>query len=105
MKLTRREVLVTGATAAGAVLFSGCQTKEKETPRSSKNSPGTIDRQTVVSRHNPHIQKLDPYSALTLGNGSFAFTADITGLQTFLDPYDKDFPLCTMATWAWHTTP
>ncbi len=48
---------------------------------------------------------IDPYAAITLGNGRFAFTADVTGLQTFNDVYQKDFPLCTMATWAWHTTP
>ena len=107
MKLTRREVLVTGATVAGAALLSGCQTNEKETsaPRGPARDGTSIDRQTVVSRHNPRVQKIDPYAALTLGNGSFAFTADVTGLQTFLDPYDKEFPLCTMATWAWHTTP
>jgi protein-glucosylgalactosylhydroxylysine glucosidase len=107
MKLTRREVLVTGATAAGAVLLSGCQTSEKKTStaRTPASGGASIDRQAVVSRHNPRVQKLDPYSALTVGNGTFAFTADVTGLQTFLDPYDKDFPLCTMATWAWHTTP
>jgi hypothetical protein len=58
----------------------------------------------VVTRHNPLVQKLDAFSALTVGNGNFAFTADITGLQTFLPQY-RDFPLCTGAHWAWHTTP
>src|SRR5256714_8232367 len=67
-------------------------------------SPG-IDRQSVVQRHNPVVRKIDPFSALTVGNGEFAFTADVTGLQTFLDPYDKEFPLCTTAHWAWHSVP
>ena len=26
-------------------------------------------------------------------------------MQTFLDPYDKDFPLCTTAHWSWHSVP
>ena len=59
----------------------------------------------LVRRHNPAIQKADPFSALTVGNGNFAFTADVTGLQTFIDEYRKQFPLCTGAHWAWHTTP
>jgi hypothetical protein len=66
---------------------------------------GRIDRQTVVRRHNPLVQTLDPFSALSVGNGEFAFTADITGMQTFLEPYGKEFPLCTAAHWGWHTAP
>ena len=40
-----------------------------------------------------------------MGNGEFAFTADITGLQTFPLEYEKAMPLCTMSQWGWHTTP
>jgi hypothetical protein len=111
MKLTRREILVTGATAAGAVILSGCaggaaeSSPDKSTTTGAASAGTSIDRRAVVSRHNPRVQKMDPYAALTVGNGTFAFTADVTGLQTFLDPYNTDFPLCTMATWAWHTTP
>jgi protein-glucosylgalactosylhydroxylysine glucosidase len=64
-----------------------------------------IDRQKLVRRHNPVVTKFDPFSALTVGNGEFAFTADITGLQTFAARCDKAFPLCTTAHWSWHTTP
>jgi hypothetical protein len=71
----------------------------------TKNDGKPIDRQALVQRHNIHVTKLDPYSALTVGNGEFAFTADITGLQTFLPEYDEDFPLCTASNWGWHTTP
>ena len=39
-----------------------------------------IDRKEVVMRHNPHITNIDPLSSLTVGNGSFAFTVDVTGL-------------------------
>ena len=42
---------------------------------------------------------------MSLGNGEFAFTADITGLQTFSDQYEKTMPLCTMSQWGWHTMP
>ncbi|HUO10820.1 MAG TPA: glycoside hydrolase family 65 [Phycisphaerae bacterium] len=106
MEFTRREMLVGSAGVIGAAVLAGCQnTKPESSSRASSLSNPTIDRHAVISRHNPMVQKLDPYAALTVGNGSFAFTADITGLQTFLDPYNTDFPLCTMATWAWHTTP
>ena len=44
---------------------------------------GRIDREAVVSRHNPHLQSVDTMSAFTVGNGHFAFTVDVTGLQTF----------------------
>ena len=66
--------------------------------------PG-IDRFALVSRHNPVIKKLDPLSPLSVGNGEFAFTCDITGLQTFPDAYKDAMPLCTMSQWGWHTKP
>src|SRR4051812_47004969 len=42
-----------------------------------------IDRAALVVRHNPVSRKLDPLAPLSVGNGEFAFTGDITGLQTF----------------------
>jgi hypothetical protein len=65
----------------------------------------SIDRPALVRRHNPLVTRIDPFSALSIGNGEFAFTADVTGLQTFLSPYAKDFPLCTVSHWGWHTAP
>lgn len=65
-----------------------------------------IDRRAVVSRHNPHVTKVDPWAPLSVGNGQFCFTADVTGLQTFYDHYQKNgIPLETMARWAWHENP
>ena len=62
-----------------------------------------IDRQAVVSRHNVHNTRLDPESALTIGNGDFALTVDVTGLQGLERIYlDNGLPLETRATWAWH---
>jgi hypothetical protein len=51
------------------------------------------------------MRALDPLSPLSLGNGEFAFTADVTGLQTFPREYESAMPLCTMSQWGWHTTP
>ena len=64
-----------------------------------------INRQALVRRHNPVVTQFDPFSALTVGNGEFAFTADVTGLQTFSSEAEKTFPLCTTAHWSWHTAP
>ncbi len=65
-----------------------------------------IDRQAVVTRHNPKLTKVDPWAPLTVGNGQFCFTADVTGLQTFYDHYRKNgIPLETLARWAWHFDP
>ncbi len=67
--------------------------------------PDPIDRRAVVTRHSPTLTALDARSPLSVGNGEFAFTADITGLQTFPRLYDAHMPLCTMAQWGWHTIP
>ncbi len=64
----------------------------------------SIDREALVTRHNPKLAKVDPWAPLTVGNGQFCFTADVTGLQTFYDHYQKNgIPLETLARWAWHT--
>jgi protein-glucosylgalactosylhydroxylysine glucosidase len=65
----------------------------------------SIDRESLVRRHNPGNTRIDPLSPLSLGNGHFAFTADVTGLQTLRQVYEKDMPLCTMSEWGWHATP
>ncbi len=62
-----------------------------------------IDRHSLVRRHNPSLGGIDPRSPLTVGNGEFAFTADVTGLQTFPEPYERGIPLCTQAQWGWHS--
>lgn len=63
-----------------------------------------IDRKELVNGHNPVLEEMDKESALTVGNGEFAFTADITGMQTLYEEYDI-LPLCTMSQWGWHTKP
>lgn len=64
-----------------------------------------INRQELVKRHNPVLTKADTSSPLTVGNGEFAFTADVTGLQSLYEEYKETLPLCTMSQWGWHTRP
>ena len=71
----------------------------------SRNTADLIDRESLVRRHDPVNTNIDPLSALSLGNGRFAFTADVTGLQTLHHEYEEAMPLCTMSEWGWHTTP
>ena len=59
-----------------------------------------IDRYQLVTRHNPILNHVDKASPLTVGNGEFAFTADVTGLQSLYREYaEAEFPLCTMSQW------
>src|SRR5690349_9411449 len=60
-----------------------------------------INRYELVHRNNPHIAKADPLSSLTVGNGQFAFTVDVTGLQSFPAYYEKGVPLGTQSEWGW----
>jgi hypothetical protein len=66
---------------------------------------GKIDRKSLVTRHKVHIDTVDILNPLTVGNGRFAFTADITGLQTFPSLYEKGIPLGTQSEWGWHIFP
>lgn len=71
-----------------------------------KKNDSSINRFELVCRHNPVLHDIDVTSPLTVGNGEAAFTADVTGMQTFYDYYkEAKMPLCTMAQWGWHTTP
>jgi hypothetical protein len=69
------------------------------------NSPVKINRFEVVSRHNVLLKKIDTLNALSVGNGEFAYTADITGMQTFPAAYENGVSLGTQTQWAWHTIP
>jgi hypothetical protein len=69
------------------------------------NAAGPIDRHALVTRHNPTITRIDPSAPFQVGNGNFAFTADITGLQTFPEQYSSLAPLLTEAQWGWHSFP
>lgn len=80
------------------VLFAAASTGAQADARATP-----IDRQAVVTRHNPHLTAIDTMSPLSVGNGRFAFTADVTGLQSLPDLYhDKGTPTETGARWSWH---
>jgi hypothetical protein len=64
-----------------------------------------IDRHALVARHNIVITNADPLTPVSVGNGEFAFTADITGLQTFEAFHEKGMLLSTMSQWGWHSFP
>lgn len=64
-----------------------------------------IDRKSLVSRHNVRLNRVDVMAPLQVGNGEFAFTADVTGMQTFHEHYLAGLPLFTMAQWADHSFP
>ncbi len=65
----------------------------------------SINRFNLVARHNPRLESVDFMSPFSLGNGEFAFTADVTGLQSFPDDYYKNgMPVETLSNWAWHST-
>jgi len=64
-----------------------------------------IDRPALVTRHNVVLRQFDTSNPLTVGNGEFAFTVDVTGLQTFPEAYEKTIPLGTLSDWGWHTVP
>ena len=68
-------------------------------------SAARFDRRSVVSRHDVRLNALDPDSPLSVGNGEFAFTVDVTGLQSLPAAYEKTVPLCTQAQWGWHSFP
>ena len=62
------------------VMFVACTHPVQQVP---------IDRKALVSRNNPQFSAFDSLASLSVGNGEFAFTVDVTGLQTFPDAYKK----------------
>ena len=99
MRQVDRRTFLKLAGAAGLALATGLNAA------AAMRKPRPLDRPALVRRHNPRFSRFDPFAALSLGNGEFAFTADITGLQTFAAACQTDFPLCTAAHWGWHSTP
>ena len=71
----------------------------------TENLTASIDREAVLFRNNPIITSADPLSSLTVGNGHFCTTVDVTGLQTYVDDYKNGIPLNAMSEWGWHSFP
>jgi hypothetical protein len=94
--IDRRDFLKTGAAVATAGLL----------PRvGSASLSGSIDRSALVNRHTVILHQPDPVGVLAVGNGNFAFNADITGLQSFPEYYEKSMPIGIMSNWGWHSFP
>jgi protein-glucosylgalactosylhydroxylysine glucosidase len=104
--ISRRKFLAALAASGGLVPLARASEPgaASQTVR-SRGGARAVDRAALVRRHDPLLRKLDPLSPLSVGNGQFAFTADVTGLQTFPEEYESQMPLCTMSQWGWHTTP
>ena len=84
----------------------GSIVEQTRSENSTLRLPGNqIDRRALVGRHNVMLDEPDPLTPLSVGNGEFVFTADITGLQTFSGYHKKGMPLCTQSQWGWHTIP
>ena len=66
------------------------------------NVTASIDRHAVVNRNNPVITDTDILASLTVGNGHFATTVDVTGLQSYPFEYGAGVPLNAMSDWGWH---
>lgn len=64
-----------------------------------------IDRKALVTRHNVTMTEVNKDSPLSVGNGRFCYTADITGMQTFPELYKDRMPLSTMSEWGWYSSP
>ncbi|KAK0488018.1 hypothetical protein EDD18DRAFT_1110635 [Armillaria luteobubalina] len=60
----------------------------------STQTLAAIDRYTLVSRYNPSHNASSLTTPMQVGNGNFAFGADVTGLQTFQ-------PFAIMSSWGW----
>lgn len=83
--------------AATLFCFSRCQIE--------KSLSSKIDRFALVTRHNVVLNAPDTLGSLSVGNGEFAFTVDVTGLQTFHQAYENGIPLGTQTQWGWHSIP
>src|SRR2546423_13449296 len=109
-RLSRREFLA--RSAAGGLIGAACASQPARVansfvifPTKRHRQSVLIDRAALIKRHDPVMRAIDPLAPLSLGNGEFAFTADVTGLQTFPHVYEAAMPLCTMSQWGWHTSP
>ncbi|WP_369068326.1 hypothetical protein [Kineococcus terrestris] len=82
-------------------------------PGTPPGTPPRLDRRALVAAHDVVVRGVLPASPLSVGNGRFATTVDVTGLHTF--PQLHPLPdagggpagsmLGTLAEWAWHSDP
>jgi hypothetical protein len=85
--------------ALGAVLLAATG------HRAAQAQATPIDRQALVTRHNVMHRSADPKHFLQVGNGEFAYSFDVTGMQTLDRTFEHSVPLHTMSNWGWHSFP
>jgi hypothetical protein len=85
--------------ALSAVLFAATG------HRAAKAQAPPIDRQALVTRHNVVHRSADAKHFLQVGNGEFAYSFDVTGMQTLDRTFEHPIPLHTMSNWGWHSFP
>jgi len=98
-------VILPVGTSAGHLMVESASHAVQPGLNSVKTFVGQIDRRALVTRHNVTLNKPDTLTPLSVGNGEFAFTADVTGLQTFPQYYQQGMSLGTQSQWGWHTIP
>ncbi|MFA5328231.1 MAG: hypothetical protein WC384_10620 [Prolixibacteraceae bacterium] len=96
MNANRKISIFTAIVPFLALLFISCQPNTKQSK---------IDRHALVTRNNVLVEGFDSLASLSVGNGNFCFTTDLTGLQTFYPEYEHGVPLGTQSNWGWHTFP
>ena len=73
------------------------------------NVTASIDRHAVVKRNHPILAARTmaevadaSLTSFSVGNGHFAATVDVTGLQSYPFEYGAGVPLNAMSDWGWH---
>jgi hypothetical protein len=92
--LLARCLLFLGAVLTGAIGHRAAQAQQ-----------APIYRQALVTRHNVVHHSADPKHFLQVGNGEFAYSFDVTGMQTLDRAFEHPIPLHTMSNWGWHSFP
>ncbi len=87
------------------LMAAACHAAERTDRAAPIDREDPIDREALVRRHNIVLTEFHDDSPLAVGNGTFAFNFDVTGLQTFPSEEPGAVPLATMAEWAWHSFP
>jgi len=100
--MTRRSF---STTLAAATSWMAANWRNVASAENAAPAQSSIDRYALVKRHNVVQTAADIASPLSVGNGEFAFTADITGLQTFTSDYAKGMPLATVEQWGFRSAP
>ena len=78
----KRTLLTILILICGLVVSTAATKSDKAKTVACPAEKGCIDRKAVVMRNNPLVTTFSELNSLTVGNGHFATTVDITGLQS-----------------------